>query len=432
MLREDAYRPGYAWYVTMLLSLMYVFSFVDRLILGLLSVDIGRDLRLSDPQLALLIGTSFAVTYSLMGLPLAHQLDRGSRKWLVIAGVSVWGLCTIAAGFATGFVTLAATRMGVAAGEAVLTPAAVSLIADLFPRDRRATATVAYSAVPSLMTVGGLAIGAAALQFAQFLSPMIGLAPWRLTLVLVGLPPLVVGIVFACTTHEPNRGTFDTGGQQSAATASVSDCLHHLRRERRFYGAFYLASALFLLFVYGFMTWSPALLIRGYGWQPASAGYAIGAVGIAMGLLGLIVWPRVVGLLTRRGVDHPLPLAVAIGCTLALPAALLLIISTTNPLLFIALGLANFAAAAFGALSPLTIQHYAPPTMRARFMSLLLLAQSLIGYGLGPTIVASAASRWPGDDRALGFGLAAVALVAVPAAVFCYWQARRALMRRAG
>lgn len=426
---KEHFRPGHAWYMTILLATMYVFSFVDRLILGLLTVDIGADLHLSDTQFGLLIGTSFAIVYSLMGLPLANLLDRHSRKWLVFAGVCVWSLSTMAAGLADSFTALAVTRVGVAAGEAVLTPAAVSLIADLFPRDRRIAPMIAYSSVSSLMTVGGLAIGAAALQIGQQLGPHIALAPWRLTLILVGLPPFLIAILFALTTREPQRGHFDREHHDAAAVADLRGCIAYLRANLGFYGNFYLASAVLLIFIYGFMTWTPALLTRGYGWSPASAGYAFGATGIFVGLLGLVAWPRLVVMLTRRGIGHPLPLAVLIGCALAFPAALQLLVTTTNMFLFLALGLSIFAATAYGSLSPLTIQHYAPPAMRARFMSLLLLAQSLIGYGLGPTIIAEVAKRWPGDGQALGYALAVVGLMAVPLAAYGYWRARRALLR---
>ena len=107
-------NPGvrYAWYVTLLLALMYVFSFVDRLILGLVAVDVAKDLDLSDTQLGLLIGTSFAMVYSLAGLPLANMLDRQSRKWLVVAGVGVWAVSTMAAGFATGWPVPPSTKPG--------------------------------------------------------------------------------------------------------------------------------------------------------------------------------------------------------------------------------------------------------------------------------------------------------------------------------
>lgn len=430
-MKADAFNPRYAWYVTALLALMYVFSFVDRLVIGLLAVDIGRDLQLSDTHLGLLIGTSFAIVYSIAGLPLANLLDRRNRKNLLIMGVSLWSLCTIAAGFAENFELLAITRIGVAVGEAVITPAAVSLIADLFPRDKRIAPMVAYGAVASLMIVGGLAIGAAALQLAQVIGPQFGVTPWRLVFVLVGLPPLLIAAIFAATTTEPRRGCFDEEQDEDQPAAGLRASVDYLVTHRGFYGSFYLAAALISVFVYGFMTWTPALLIRGYGWEPAAAGYAFGATGITFGLLGLLAWPRLTILLERRGVAHPMVLVIAIGCALCLPAALLLLLAQSNGPLFIGLSLSIFAATATSCLSPLAMQHYSPPAMRARFTALLLLAQSLIGYGLGPPVIAEIAKHWDGEGRALGLALASVALAIIPPAALCYWLARRSLYCRA-
>lgn len=421
----DAVR---AWYITALLGTLYVFSFVDRLIIGLLAVDISRDVGLSDTQLGILIGTSFAFIYALMGLPIAHLLDRRSRKWLLVAGVGLWSLCTIASGFADSFELLAISRVGVATGEAVLTPAAVSLVGDIFPREKRVAPMVAYSAVASMMIVGGLAIGAAALQIAQQVAPAFGLAPWRLTFVFVGLPPLMLAVLFALTTREPPRGAFDTELENGARSdASLRACWRYLVEHCGFYFNFYIATALIAIFIYGFMTWTPTLLIRGYAWDQAEAGYAFGLTGLIMGLAGLIAWPRLALAMKRRGIAHHLVLAITIGAALCFPAAVLIFAAENNVAIFAGLGLAVFAATATNSLSPLTIQHYAPPKMRARLTSLFLLAMSLVGYGAGPAMIARVAATWPDSDRALGLALGSTAIVTIPLATLFYWLSRRSL-----
>ena len=133
-------RPAYAWYEVALLTLAYVFSFIDRQILNLLVAPIQRDLGISEKQMSLLMGASFAVFYTLFGIPLGRLADSWSRRWLVVLGIAFWSLMTAGCGLTRKVWELALARMGVGVGEASLSPAAYSLIADYFPPGRRSTA----------------------------------------------------------------------------------------------------------------------------------------------------------------------------------------------------------------------------------------------------------------------------------------------------
>lgn len=250
------FSPRTSWYLVALLALLYTFSFVDRLVLGLLTVDIGKDLRISDTQLGLLIGTSFAVVYSLAGLPLAHFLDRGNRKRIIVGGVLLWGGMTVLSGFAPNFAILAICRAGVALGEAVLTPAAISLIADSFPPERRILPTSIYAAVAALMTIGGMIIGAAALQLAHLLEGGLGMPAWRLVLIMTGVPSIALGLLFASTVREPQRGRYDDPSLSSTSNATLRAFGEHLATNKGFYVPLYLGGALVTIFLFGIMTWT--------------------------------------------------------------------------------------------------------------------------------------------------------------------------------
>jgi len=91
---------AYAWYTVFLLTVAYIFSFVDRYILGLLVEPIKGDLGLTDTQIGLLLGPAFAVFYTTMGLPLGWLADRARRAWVVSAGIAIWSLATAACGAA--------------------------------------------------------------------------------------------------------------------------------------------------------------------------------------------------------------------------------------------------------------------------------------------------------------------------------------------
>src|SRR5688572_27532831 len=130
-------RPLYAWYVVGVLTLAYVFSYMDRQILSLLVEPIRRDLGISDTQMSLLMGLSFAVFYTFFGIPLGRLVDSRSRRGIIAAGFALWSLFTAACGIARTYTHLLLLRMGVGVGEAALSPAAYSLISDYMPPQRR-------------------------------------------------------------------------------------------------------------------------------------------------------------------------------------------------------------------------------------------------------------------------------------------------------
>jgi MFS family permease len=129
-------RRSYAWTVVAILIATAVLSYTDRQVLSLLVDPIRGELGISDTQISLLLGTAFAVVYGIAGIPLGYLADRTSRRNLIVAGVSVWSLGTMACGFSHNFTELFASRIVVGLGEAALSPAAISLISDYFPPSR--------------------------------------------------------------------------------------------------------------------------------------------------------------------------------------------------------------------------------------------------------------------------------------------------------
>ena len=136
---------AYPWMVVAILMVAYVFSFVDRQILNLLVGPIRRDLGISDTEMSLLMGFSFAIFYTILGIPLGRLADSRSRRGLIAAGVVVWSVMTALCGLARTYWQLFLFRVGVGVGEATLSPAAYSMIADYFPPERRATAMSVYA-----------------------------------------------------------------------------------------------------------------------------------------------------------------------------------------------------------------------------------------------------------------------------------------------
>jgi MFS family permease len=417
------------WYIVALLCGLFTFSLVDRLVLGLLAVDVARDLNVSDSQLGLLIGTSFAIIYSVAGVPIAYFLDRGNRKWLIFAGVALWSMMTILSAFANNFATLAALRAGMALGEAVLTPGAISLIADMFPREKRVLPTTIYAAI-GVLAAGGMMLGAAAFQLAQHLAPDFGMAAWRLTLILTGLPPLLIGLVFEATAREPVRGRFDDPSLTAEQHVSMAAFVAYLRQNWRFYLPLYLAVSIINTYLFGMLTWTPSLMIRAHGANAAEAGYMFGLLGMAVGVTGSIFWPRLAVVLGRRGWRDPLIFCLIAGPTFGTGFVAVGSSMPDTTLFLIGSGLGIFGFATTASLMPLVVQNYGPPRLRARLVSLMVLSQSLIGYGAGPYLVGKVAGFWPDNPMALGHALSLLAVICGPLTAIFYALSRWSLKVR--
>ena len=214
-MREDIIAPplptratAYGWYVLGLLTLVYVLNFLDRTLIYLLFQPIKKELLLTDTQLALLGATAFAIFYTALGMPFGRLADKVSRTKLIASGLVVWSLFSGLTGFCRSFWTLFACRLMVGVGEATLGPAALSLISDYFPPERRATVQSVYSS--------GIAVGAGLAFFlGGWLSQSVG---WRWTFYLMSFPGLVVAALVWFLREKP-RGTMET----AAANFTGSD-----------------------------------------------------------------------------------------------------------------------------------------------------------------------------------------------------------------
>ena len=123
----------------------YIFSFIDRQVIALLVEPIRADLQISDTQFSLLHGLAFAIFYAIMGIPIARLADTKSRPLIIAVGVFFWSIATAACGLTRNFWQLFIARMGVGVGEAALSPAAYSMITDLFPKSKLGLALGVYS-----------------------------------------------------------------------------------------------------------------------------------------------------------------------------------------------------------------------------------------------------------------------------------------------
>lgn len=408
---SDAFpAPRYAWYVIAILTLANVSAFIDRQVLGLLVGPMRRDLGISDTQMGILYGLAFALFYTLLGIPLGRLADRGSRRLIIGLGIAAWSVMTVLCGMARTYNELLVARFGVAIGEAALAAPALSLIADYFAPSRRATALSVYSL--GIYLGAGLAnlVGGAVLarldETTTLVWPIVGeIRPWQSVFVIVGLPGLLVAVLMA-TVREPRRR--ETGQPTDAASFRIADVLRHLAANRRTFVCHNLGYAVFALVNFATAAWLPTNLIRTYGWTASKAGLTLGALTATVGVLGVVVGGRVAdGMLARGQTDAKLRVGViaAIG-NLACGAAYTL--APTATLSVAALVPYNFFASfAFGA-AVAAIQEITPNRMRAQVGALFVSTMTLIGLGLGPSIVGVLTDRVFGNDADVRYSLLAV------------------------
>ena len=184
---------GVAWYSIVVLLIAYTIAFVDRTILALLVGPIQRDLGISDTLMGLLHGIAFALFYCALGIPIARLADQYSRRWIILVGMFIWSAMTAVCGIAKNFWQLFLARVGVGIGEAALSPAAYSMIADSFPPKDLGRALGVYSSgvffgAGIAFMVGGAVISA--LQEVQTLTlPIVGdVRSWHAVFFIVGAP----------------------------------------------------------------------------------------------------------------------------------------------------------------------------------------------------------------------------------------------------
>jgi MFS family permease len=392
--------------------LLYCFSIVDRYALSLLAEPISRSLAITNTQLGILFGIGFGVVYSIAGLGIAHLIDRQRRVPLVAAGVALWSLCTMLSGLADGFGALLLCRSGVAIGEAVLSPAAISIIGDLFPRDRRILPTTVYTGASILILPLAFAIGGIAMDIATHVSPGLGVAPWRTAFALLGAPGLALALLLIMTVREPARILEPHSEQYASGRQGAA----YLWRQKALFGWMFVAMGVAGICVSAFIAWTPTLLIRAFAKTPGDAGYLIGAFGVVASGMGVVTWPLLARKWDAAGRRDALVLLLAIGMGLTLGAIGMMGVARSLPTVLCGICVAMFGISASVLLPPLVIQSAAPGRMRGRLIAINLMASTLIGLAIGPPLAALLAAALYAGPHALGYAMSTIAAFAAPMA----------------
>lgn len=419
----------YSWYVVGVLTLVYVFSFIDRQILSLLVRPLRRDLGISDTEVSVLMGFSFAVFYTFCGIPLGRLADTRSRRSIIAAGLVFWSALTAACGLAKNFAQMLLYRIGVGVGEAALSPSAYSLITDYFPKEKLATAISVYSmgiyiGAGMSYLLGGIVVRFASAQ-QQWMLPLVGaMRPWQVIFLAVGLPGLLAAPLLYTVSEPLRRGVIRHG---PAVTASQS--FAYMRENRRTILSHNVGFGLLSLASYASGAWVPEFLRRSYHWDVPRIGLVYGSLVVVFGSLGIVGAGRVADFLRARGMLNA-NLRVGLWVALiGLPVNCLLYLAPSAgwAVLWLAPG-SILAAAPFG-VAPAAIQQMMPNPMRGQASAVYLFIINIIGLGLGPTAVAVSTQYLFRRDDAVNYALLLVTVLASALAAFLLWSGLKPFLR---
>lgn len=428
---DARYGGGRAAVLVVALMLALTLSFIDRQILALLIEPIKADLRISDTQFGILQGVAFAVFYIGFGFPLGRLADKGNRRNLIAGGIATWSIMTAGCGTATSFLGLFGWRAGVGVGEAALSPAGYSMIADAVPKRRLSLALGTFSMGVYLGSGLSLLVGGALIGYlsgpdrAAWLGQM---EAWRLVFFAVGIPGVLMALCMLVAVREPMRRLFGRVSEEQVPT--LRETLRFVLDERRIFGGLMLGFAFHNAALYGLLSWVPAFLGRSFALSPAQVGQNLGFYTMLGGVTGLAVGGWLSDRLVAAGRSDG-PLLVGIFAMVGIATMTLLTVSADSALTAARL----FAVVMFCLALPIggvaaALQLVVPNRLRGQVSALYLIVISIVGLTLGPILPPAISDGLLGGPAKIGDGLAIAMCLAAVCAVTLLALARSSYVQR--
>jgi MFS transporter, Spinster family, sphingosine-1-phosphate transporter len=380
---------GQARFAFSVLFIVNILNYADRYVLSAVLPGIKHDFHLTDFQGGLLI-SSFLIVYALFTLPLGVWADRGIRKNIVALCVGIWSVATALAGFSQSVIQLFSMRAILGIGEAGYGPASLSLLGDLFSREKRGR-------ILSFWSIGTLLGAAIGVSLGAHIADTLG---WRWAFYMVGIPGLIAAFL-AWRIIEPTRGAFDKEAEDTGENESAQE---HGKIDKNFWESvrklsqiptyWVLVGALVFSFftIGGTSFWLTSYLVRDFGLSLTKAGTMAGIVLVSSGLTGTLLGGWLADFMQRRRPEGRL-LTCMLGFLIGAPLVLVaLFIHTLLPFIavFVVAAISlNFCTGPLNAV----IQDVITPNMRATAVGLALLLAHLLGDAAAPSIIGLISDR---------------------------------------
>lgn len=374
-------------YALAILTITYVFNFLDRQLLAILLEPIKNEFGVSDTAMGILYGLTFALFYATLAIPVARLADKRSRRNILAFAAGLWSTMTLLCGFAANYTQMLLLRIGVAVGEAGGVPPSQSLIVDYYPPEQRTRAMAIFSSGTFVGTL--LAMVAGALIAEHY--------GWRAAFIIIGAPGILLAVLIRFTVKEPKRGAWDNieDTDQSIVENSFIDTVKmmwstsSIRYTMIGYGLAGLAG-------YGLGFWVPTFMIRIHDASLVQAGLLIGGLGAIAGLIGSLFGGWICDKYAQKDRRWLLFIPI-ISLLISLPVMLLFlnwsvddvftVMNQTIPVAILIYCIAGFVGAWWIAPTYIVVQELVAPNQRTLVCAILLFFMNIMGFGLGPTLV---------------------------------------------
>jgi MFS family permease len=388
-----------------LLSLAHLMAFVDRFAMSAVSGPLKATFRLSETELGALQGLAFAIPYAVTVTLFGRLADRIGPRPMIVGGLLVWTAGAMACGFAQASFHLWFARMVMGVGQAAFIPAALGLLGAAFDRSTLSRPISVFTAGSTLGKSVALLASGAILTFdlaTPALHRVVGGGPWRMVFVVTALPNLLLLLTFLFVRLPDRQTTHESGVDETAKGRGLLDL------------AFLTYSFLALtpiILIQALAAWTPLFYGRYFHFPPAQAAVLLGTVVLIAAPLGHLMGGQLTAMVLKRGVG-PAVLVTACLC-LSIPLGLVFCFAPVSNL---SLGAYSLLVIALGVSAPagLTgISLLAPPGRLGSFNAVYMGLATLVGVGLGPTLVGAMSDLLFGGAAGLRQSLCTL-LLAVP------------------
>ena len=422
-------KPIYAWFFTSILLFAYIISFIDRQMINYLVVPIKEDMGLTDFEISFIQGWGFVLAYIIFSIPFGRIVDKVNRVRVLIGGIVIWSVATAACGFSKNSWQLVISRSGVGAGEAALTPASWSIISDLFPVKRRSFPMSIYLMGPYIGQGLSLLFGAQILRIYNepvTLFESIIVQPWQIIFLIIAVPGIILGL-FMFTLKDPHRKEGLIGDKKE--NESIKEVFSYIIKNIGAYMPLLIGSAFIIVLLYGLQSWVPTFLHRIHGWEHTRIGDQYGLVALFAGSLGVISGPVFERYLTKLNYNPPiiiLCIITSIALTILGPITFL---SLGSDIVLIGIFVTSFFITFPLALFATSLQNITPNQYRGVVSGLYVFTVNIVGYGLGPMVVAFFTDKVFRNEMAIDLSMASMFLICGPISFLIFYFGRKPFAR---
>lgn len=394
------------YWTLLVITLVVGVNYMDRYVLAILIEPIRADLAITDTQIGLLTGAAFALLYSTLAIPIARLAERYNRVVILTCAVLVWSLATGLSGLATGFVWLLLARMLVGCGEAGAMAPSLSMIADLFPIERRAGAM-------AIVGLGAAAGNTIAPWIGGWLQSHLG---WRVSFMALGLIGVPLALLLIFTVRHPQRGWSD-GNREAVKPLPFGSAIRRLFQRRTFR---LLTAALVLMSIaeYSMILWMPSLFHRSFGVELQDLGARLALFQGVPFFLGTYLG----GVAADRLYEHDPRWIIwvpMISVMLTGPAVFWMCMAQSESVMLWLLIVPSFANGVYVGPCYALVQNLAAVHSRATATAVLAFTVNLIGAGIGPLLLGALSGHLTAEfgEQSLRYAFYALVPLYVCAAV---------------